>query len=209
MWCCIPTRGITLFPADVSFDVLKNETIGIIGPNGAGKTTLLSLIAGTQKPTSGQILFDQTPISKLRPYQVPRLGIARTYQVPRPFRKLTVAENIKVSSLVGGTRSPWGHRHVEQILAATGLASLSERPANSLTLLQLKRLELAKALATTPRILLLDEIGSGLTNEELHTLADIIAGIRGKGVTIVLVEHIIDFISQLEVSSRCWLWAEH
>jgi len=182
---------------DISFKVNKNEIIGIIGPNGAGKTTLLSLIAGTQKPTKGQIMFGNHSVQKLRPYQVTRLGIARTYQVPRPFAQLSVSDNIRVSSLVGVPRSPWGHKHVEHILNITGLESIADRPAGSLGLLQLKRLELAKALATSPKILLLDEIGSGLTDDELKTLIDLIRNIRDLGITMMLVEHIIDFIVEL------------
>ena len=184
--------------ADVSLGVERGEVLGVIGPNGAGKTTLLGLVAGGHRPSSGEINFDGHRVDRLSTHRVARLGVGRTYQTPRPFTGMTVRENLQVAA-AGGRRGRSGP-DVDEILAVTGLAGEAGRPAGALTLLALKRLELARALALAPGLLLLDEIGAGLTAPELRRLLDLLAAVRSLGVTMVVIEHVIDFI--MEVADR-------
>ena len=178
----------------VSLDLEPGEILGIVGPNGAGKSTLLSLIAGGQRPTSGEIWLGDQRIHGRRAYQVARLGIGRTFQTPRPFRRMTVRDNLRVSAAApawhrGDVRLP-----VDEILELTELTQFAGRQAGALTLLELKRLELARELALGPRLLLLDEIGAGLTPAEFARLAALLARIRQRGVALVVIEHVIQFI---------------
>ena len=176
----------------IDLDLAEGTSLGIIGPNGAGKTTLFNLIAGDLKPDAGTIRFAGADVTALPTHRRCAAGIARTYQIPRPFENLTVFETLLVGA-VYGQRKP--ERAVvdscAEVLARTGLLDRANRRAGTLTLLQRKRLELARALATGPRLLLLDEIAGGLTEGECHALVETIQAIRAGGITIVWIEHIV------------------
>ena len=172
--------------------VNPGEALGIIGPNGAGKTTLMNLIAGDVTVDAGRIHFDGQDITGWTPQRRCRAGIARSYQVPHPFVGLTVLENVLVGAVFGAGHGERAARPLAlQALARTGLADKADRLAGSLPLLDRKRLELARALATEPKLLLLDEIAGGLTEHEVQALLDTIRGIRADGVTVVWIEHIV------------------
>lgn len=179
------TDGLTLA-------VAPGEALGIIGPNGAGKTTLMNLIAGDLPLDAGTIRFDGRDITQLPAPQRCRAGIARSYQIPQPFVGLTVLENVLVGAVFGAGHGERAARPLAlRALERTGLAAKANRLAGSLPLLDRKRLELARALATEPKLLLLDEIAGGLTEHEVHELLDTIRTIRAEGVTIVWIEHIV------------------
>jgi branched-chain amino acid transport system ATP-binding protein len=176
----------------VDLDVTAGEALGIIGPNGAGKTTLFNLVAGDLRPDAGTIRFAGSDVSALPTHRRCAAGIGRTYQIPRPFENLTVFENLLVGAVYGaGKRERDAVAGCAAILAETGLAERANRRAGSLTLLERKRLELARALATGPKLLLLDEIAGGLTEGECRALVETIKAIRARGVTIVWIEHIV------------------
>jgi branched-chain amino acid transport system ATP-binding protein len=171
----------------------QGEAVGVVGPNGAGKTTMLNLLAGQLRPDSGRIRFDGRDVTALPARRRCALGIARTYQIPQPFPGMTVFEN----ALVGATFGSPGRSDGEAAAAAvaglerTGLLGRANRLAGSLTLLERKRLELARALATGPRVLLLDEIAGGLTEPEVHELIAMVRDLRSAGVSILWIEHIV------------------
>jgi branched-chain amino acid transport system ATP-binding protein len=178
----------------VDLAVEPGEIVGLIGPNGAGKTTLFNLITGTYRPNSGKILFDGADITSLPPHARCKLGIARTFQLVRPFPNLSVLDNVAVGSVYG--RAPASSRRAAEaralaMLARVGLQDRAGAPARSLTLVDRKRLELARALATRPRLLLLDELLAGLNPSEVVAAMDLVREIRASGVTIVLVEHLV------------------
>jgi len=177
---------------DLSFDLEKGEAIGILGPNGAGKTTLFNLISGDIKPDSGDILFNGNSILSLSPSDRCMAGFGRTYQVPHPFEKMSVFENVFVGAVYGNNHT---EKEAEElalyVLEQTGLIDKAETLAGKLSLLERKRLELAKALSTQPKILLLDEIAGGLTEHEVLELIDLIKEIRKDGVSIIWIEHIV------------------
>ncbi|MCX7173877.1 MAG: ATP-binding cassette domain-containing protein [Proteobacteria bacterium] len=177
---------------DLSFMLEKGAALGVIGPNGAGKSSMFHLIGGSLKPGAGQILLDGADITALRPEQRCRAGIARTFQVPQPFSKMTVFENLLVPSAFGaGAAEPDGDRYCVQVLEQTGLLRKANQPAGTLTLLERKRLELARALAARPRLLLLDEIAGGLTEHETAQLVETIKEINRSGTAIIWIEHIV------------------
>jgi len=179
------TDGLTL-------QVAPGEALGIIGPNGAGKTTLMNLIGGDVAADAGRIVFDGRDLTALPPAARCRAGIARTYQIPHPFVGLTVFENVLVGATFGAGHGESAARELAlAVLRRTGLAAKANRLAGSLPLLDRKRLELARALATEPRLLLLDEIAGGLTEHEVHALVDTVRAIRDEGVTLVWIEHIV------------------
>lgn len=176
----------------VDLDVAQGEALGIIGPNGAGKTTLFNLVAGDLAPEAGTIRFKGADITALGPHRRSAAGIGRTYQIPRPFETLTVFENLLVGAVYGGRKSERAAiEPCAEILRRTGLLARANRTAGTLTLLERKRLELARALATGPELLLLDEIAGGLTEGECRDLVETIKGIRAGGTTIVWIEHIV------------------
>ena len=176
----------------LNLQVTQGEALGVIGPNGAGKTTLMNLIAGDIPVNSGQVVFAGRDVTDLPPQERCRAGIARSYQVPHPFVGLTVYENVLVGAVFGADmRESAARAHVAQVLEQTGLAPKADRVAGALPLLDRKRLELARALATRPRLLLLDEIAGGLTDQEVRELLDTIRAIRAAGVTIIWIEHIV------------------
>ncbi|HEX2783163.1 MAG TPA: ABC transporter ATP-binding protein [Ilumatobacteraceae bacterium] len=178
---------------DFSFDVAEGEALGIVGPNGAGKTTLLNLVAGDLRPDRGTVSLGGDDLTKLPAHVRCHRGIGRTAQIPRPFEGLTVFENALVGSTFGISGRPLGNRDEAAILALeqAGMLDKANVVAGSLTLLDRKRLELARALATQPRLLLLDEIAGGLTEAEVLELVETIKQIRTTGIAIVWIEHIV------------------
>lgn len=176
----------------VSFAVDEGEALGIIGPNGAGKSTLFNLITGNIAADAGTILFDGADVTRLPPMRRCLAGVGRSFQIPQPFEKLTVFENLLVAASFGSRRSEAeASGRCAEILAETGLLARANDLAGSLSLLQRKRLELARALATGPKLLLLDEIAGGLTEGECAALVDTIGAIHAGGMTIVWIEHVL------------------
>jgi branched-chain amino acid transport system ATP-binding protein len=177
---------------DLSFTIDEREALGILGPNGAGKTTLFNLIGGDLRPDAGRVLLAGQDITRLPPHRRCRAGIGRSYQIPHPFSGMTVFENLLVAAVFGGTQTETkAADSCMGILERLGLAARANQLAGSLTLLDRKRLELARALATSPRVLLLDEIAGGLTEHEAAALISAIQYIRTQGVTIVWIEHVV------------------
>jgi branched-chain amino acid transport system ATP-binding protein len=175
---------------DVSFDVEEGGLFGLIGPNGAGKTTLLSIIAASQAPSSGSITFRGRDTTGARSFHAVRSGIARTHQVPKPFRSLSVLENVEVGCRFGcHDRSPSPSKDAAQVLEWVGIGHLKDMPASRLSVGDLKRLELARTLAARPKLLLCDEVCSGLTETEAASILRLLGEIRRAGTTILYVEH--------------------
>lgn len=186
---------------DVSFDVAQGEVLGILGPNGAGKTTLFNLISGDLRPNEGEMTFVGRALQGEPPYRRCQMGIGRTYQIPRPYSGMTTFENLLVAATFGGGRSEADSYAVcAQVLRDCELADKANKMAGTLTLLDRKRLELARAMASGPKLLLLDEIAGGLTEEEGRELVALIRRIRDRGVTIVWIEHVLHAI--LAVADR-------
>ncbi|MEL6572210.1 MAG: ABC transporter ATP-binding protein [Pseudomonadota bacterium] len=179
--------------ADAScFDVAQGEAVGILGPNGAGKTSLFNLITGAMRPDSGTIHFDGQDITKLPAAARCKMGVARSFQIPQPFVGMTVFENALVGATQGaGLRGRQAEAHALDVLTDTGLAGKANMRAGALSLLERKRLELARALAAKPRLLLLDEIAGGLTDAECGALIDTIKRIHANGTTIIWIEHVV------------------
>jgi branched-chain amino acid transport system ATP-binding protein len=176
----------------ISLQVAAGEAVGIIGPNGAGKSTLFSLISGDLRPDAGRITFDGADVTPLRPQARAARGIGRSYQVPQPFEGMTVLENLLVGAYFAGRkRVARPAEHCDAVLRRTGLAHKAAVRAGTLTLLERKRLELARALAISPRLLLLDEIAGGLTDPEAAALLATIRAIHAEGVTIIWIEHVL------------------
>jgi len=176
----------------VDFSAKKGEAVGIVGPNGAGKTTLFGVLAGSTAPSAGVITYQDTDITATSAAQRCHAGIARTHQVPRPFLGMTVFENLLTAATNGaGLTGYEAEAFAVRALIQTGMSPLANRPAAALGLLDRKRLELARALATAPKVLLLDEIGGGLTEGELHQLVTLISQLKDDGLTIVWIEHIL------------------
>jgi branched-chain amino acid transport system ATP-binding protein len=176
----------------ISLSVREGETLGILGPNGAGKTTLFNLISGDVRVDAGRVEYQGRDVTRLAPHQRCRAGIGRSYQVPQPFGAMTVFENLVTAGCFGGgqhERAAWETAH--QVLEETGLLPHANKPAGGLTLLNRKRLELARALATRPRLLLLDEIAGGLTDHEAQQLVGELRRIKERGVTMVWIEHVV------------------
>jgi branched-chain amino acid transport system ATP-binding protein len=185
----------------VQLEVAQGDALGVIGPNGAGKTTLFHLVTGLLKPDAGAIGFDGRDITHAPPRLRCIAGIARSFQIPHPFENLTVFENLLVAAIHGrGQREAQVIEACGDILERTGLIGFANRRAGTLNLLGRKRLELARALASAPRLLLLDEIAGGLTEAECQELVELIKEIKNSGVTIVWIEHIVHAL--LEVVSR-------
>ncbi len=170
----------------------RGDILGIVGPNGAGKTSLFGLISGELAPDAGEIRFAGSPITRLDAAARCRLGIGRTFQVPRPFGGLTVFENVLVAAQQGlGLRARASYPAATEVLERTGLATLANTPAERLGLLHRKRLELARALASGPSLLLLDEVAGGLTDPEVAELVEIVGSIQEQGVAVVWIEHVV------------------
>ena len=177
---------------DLSFALAEGEALGVLGPNGAGKSTMFNLITGDLRPDSGTVRFDGSDITGVAAHARCRRGIGRSYQIPHPFAKMTVFENLLVGAAFGtGEREQALYGHCAAVLERTGLIAKANVLAGRLTLLERKRLELARALATRPRLLLLDEIAGGLTEGECHSLVETIQRVRGEGVSIIWIEHVV------------------
>lgn len=188
----------------ITFSLAASDAIGIVGPNGAGKTTLLSVLVGAHAPTAGRVRFRGEDITTLAAPERCRRGIVRTHQIPRPFLGMTVFENVLTAACNGGGRE--GEEAYGEALAAlaqSGMTTLANRRAETLGLLDRKRLELARALATKPTLLLLDEIGGGLTDGEAQDLVAIIGSVRATGIAIVWIEHIVHILVQLAERLIC------
>jgi branched-chain amino acid transport system ATP-binding protein len=184
---------------DLSLSVEPGELVGILGPNGAGKTTLFNLITGTVKPNAGTIRFDGQDVTSLDASRRCHMGIARSFQVPHPFVGMTVYENILVGATFGRSRARPEARAL-QVLRQTGMAGKANVLAGGLSLLDRKRLELARALAADPKLLLLDEIAGGLTDSECGALLEMIREVHAEGVTIIWIEHVVHAL--MEVAKR-------
>ena len=187
--------GRVVVADDLSFSLARGETLGVVGPNGAGKTSVLNLITGNLPLDRGRILLDGADISRVASHDRARLGIARTFQIPLPFAGLTVFENVLLAATYAGARRPEGGDSTSissDALERTQLLPRANVMAESLPLLDRKRLELARALAARPRLLLLDEIAGGLSEPEVDALTDTIRGLKADGLTILWIEHIVE-----------------
>jgi branched-chain amino acid transport system ATP-binding protein len=184
--------GAVVVAHQIDLALTEGEALGIIGPNGAGKSTLFGIASGTVAPDAGRVLLAGTDVTRLAPERRCRLGIGRSFQIPQPFHGMSVFENLVVAAAFG---SDHGERDVYprcvELLEHCALAEKANRTAGSLTLLDRKRLELARALATAPRVLLLDEIAGGLTEHECAALVDLIRSIHRRGVSIIWIEHVV------------------
>lgn len=177
---------------DVSLSVPAGQAVGIVGPNGAGKTTLLSIISGTEQASLGHVFFDGVDVTKQGAEHRSRSGIGRSFQIPRPFGNLTVFENtLSGASFGGGLRGHAAQNAALEALEVTGMMQFANVTAGTLSLLARKRLELARALATQPKLLLLDEIAGGLTEAECDSLIETIQNLKNSGVTVVWIEHVV------------------
>jgi len=184
--------GAIVVAERIDLALSSGEALGVIGPNGAGKSTLFNLITGMLRPDSGRVILDGRDITDLAPEDRCRAGIGRSFQIPLPFDHLSVFENLSVAALFGGGMGQAeAIQHCGRTLELTGLEAKANRPAGSLPLLDRKRLELARALATRPRTLLLDEIAGGLTEAECHELVETIRTIHAGGVGIIWIEHVV------------------
>jgi branched-chain amino acid transport system ATP-binding protein len=183
---------------DVDFSVAAGDAVGIVGPNGAGKTTLLNVLAGSLRPDAGRVTLDGADVTGRGAATRCRLGVGRAHQVPKPFGNMSVFENVLVSASAGGRkRGRKGYEAAVEALELCALLPLANRRAESLGLLHRKRLELARALATAPDVLLLDEIGGGLTDAEAVELVATISELRARGIGVVWIEHIVHVLVQV------------
>ena len=184
----------------ISLELDHKEIIGIIGPNGAGKTSFFNLLSGMFIPDSGSIVFDGHQITRTDPATRARMGVGRTFQVVRPFKGMTVAENVMVPLLVNDSSVSKAHNKAVELLGDLGIPQLADTPTEALTLAQRKRVEVARALATEPKLLLLDEVLAGLNSREVIDVLPFVTTVRDRGVTILMIEHIVSAV--LEVSDR-------
>lgn len=182
---------------DVSLSVNEGEILGLIGPNGAGKSTLFNMIAGTFPPTSGEIVFDGKPITRVRGTQRCAMGIARTFQVPRSFDSMTVIDNVMVGGFVRHSRASAARAAALNTLDFVGLAARADAPASELTPPEKRRLEMARAMATDPKLLLLDEVMTGLTPSEAKAGVELVRRVRQRGITVIMVEHVMEIVMTL------------
>jgi branched-chain amino acid transport system ATP-binding protein len=184
--------------SEVSFEVPDGEVLGVIGPNGAGKTTLLNCISGVFRPDEGEINFQGRQISGRRPHQVAELGIGRTFQIVKPFLSMTVRENAAVGAIFGSAQARMGtgaaFRYADEVLDLVGLSHKRDLPVGNLTVPDRKRLEIARALSTKPRLLLLDEVMAGLNAVEVDEALDMVRKVHASGITIMLIEHVMRVI---------------
>lgn len=183
---------------DVTFEVEEGEALGIIGPNGAGKSTLFNLITGNLRADSGAVILDGADVTRQSPMQRCNLGVGRSFQIPQPFGKLTVYENLMVAAQFGGQKD--GRVAPEfcmNILERTNMLRYADTESGGLPLLQRKRLELARAMATSPRLILLDEIAGGLTEAECGELVDTVRSIHAEGTTIIWIEHVLHALTSV------------
>jgi branched-chain amino acid transport system ATP-binding protein len=190
-------RGVVALDA-ISLVVRPGEIIGLIGPNGAGKTTLVNVVTGVHRPSEGTIRFKGEPITRLRPDQIARRGISRTFQIVQPFPEMSVVENVAAAALFGGGAPSVAEARTaaREWLSFCGLGAEVEKSASSLTLAGRKRLELAKGLALRPKLLLLDEVNAGLNPAEIDHALDLIGAIAASGITVLLIEHLMKVVTR-------------
>jgi branched-chain amino acid transport system ATP-binding protein len=186
--------GALMAVDDVSFSVRQGELVGLIGPNGAGKSTLYNLIAGAIVPSSGEIDFSGRTITGWKPFQATRAGVARTFQIPKPYRHMSVIENVSLCALLHDRTVAAAHESAEVVLAEVGLGEYAEAPISVLTVGSLKRLEVARALALRPSLVLFDEIMAGLAPNEIEETTRLVAGLPARGITVIWVEHVMHAI---------------
>ena len=180
-----------------SLDVRQGEIVGLIGPNGAGKTTLFATVAGFHRPDAGTVAFDGKAITGLAPHRICAAGMVRTFQITQPFAGISVRENIMVGAYFRTADRRLAAREAEAVAAMVGMADQLDRRGSDLTVAGRKRLELARALATGPRLLLLDEVMAGLNPTEIVEIVEVIKAIRSSGVTILLIEHVMQAVTSL------------
>jgi branched-chain amino acid transport system ATP-binding protein len=184
--------GAVVVADGIGLTLNEGEALGIIGPNGAGKTTLFGMATGTVAPDSGRVLYYGEDITRLAPERRCRLGLARSFQIPQPFSGMTVFENVVVAAAFGaGEREAAVYDRCAELLDRCGMLDKANQRAGGLTLLDRKRLELARALATKPRVLLLDEVAGGLTEHECTALVTLIKDVRSSGISIIWIEHVV------------------
>ena len=182
---------------DLSFTLEPGEIVGLIGPNGAGKTTTFSMLAGFITPTSGEILFQGKRINEMKPHQVCKLGLTRTFQIVQPFPDMTALENIMVGAFVRYPNTADAKRKAVEMLERVNLAHKADTLGKNLTLMEQKRLEIGKALATEPNLLLLDEVAAGLKDAEVDTILALVRQLNNEGITFLIVEHLMKVIMNL------------
>ncbi|MEP9380473.1 ABC transporter ATP-binding protein [Aquabacter sp. CN5-332] len=185
---------------DLSMSVAQGEFVGVIGPNGAGKTTVMNLVTGYMRPSSGDVLFEGKSLVGLAPYKISHRGVGRTFQVVRPFSEMSVEDNVMTGALFSGSRTnnlSKARKAAQLPMELTGLTHKRNMHAGALTLGEKKKLELARALATEPRLLLLDEVMGGVTRGEVDDLMVVLQRIHASGVTIVMIEHLVEVIMAL------------
>jgi len=203
---CLDVKGLSMWFGglaannDVSFSVAEGEIVSIIGPNGAGKSTLFNCVTGFYKPTSGSVTFYGKEISRMGADRICKLGIARTFQIVQVISDMTILENVTTGALLRYNRIKPAREKAEEILAFTGLLEKKDYLAPALTIADKKRLEVSMALATQPRLLMLDESMAGLTKVELNQIIDLIKKVRDSGVTLVVVEHVMEAV--MKISDR-------
>jgi len=185
---------------DITFQVQQGEVLGVVGPNGAGKTTLFNSLSNFHKLTSGEIFFEGKRINHLQPYQVAHLGIARTFQIPQAMGEMTVYENVLVAAMGKDKDEKRTEENTRLTVAMCGLAGLTDKMAKSLNVMQKKRLEIARAIAIKPKLLLLDETMAGLTGVERVEAVNLVRRIHQMGVTILMIEHVMEVV--MNVSDR-------
>jgi branched-chain amino acid transport system ATP-binding protein len=187
----IRTFGALKAVAGVSFSIRAGELVGLIGPNGAGKSTLYNVIAGAIAPSSGQVVFRGQPVAGWKPYQAARAGVARTFQIPKPYRHLSVLENVALSALLHERSVAAARESAGAVLAEVGLDGYLDAPVGNLTVGLLKRLEVARAIALRPSLILFDEIMAGLTPSEVKGMTSLVAALPARGITVIWVEHVL------------------
>jgi branched-chain amino acid transport system ATP-binding protein len=200
---CLEVRGVSkrfgglLAVADASFSVAEGSITGLIGPNGAGKTTLFAIVSGFEPPTTGEVLWRGARITGQAPHRLAQAGIARTFQIVQPFAGLSVRENIAVGAFLRHRGRAEAIALAEQVAAQVGLTGELDKPAAALTVAGRKRVELAKALATQPSLLLLDEVLAGLNPSEVRDIVPVVRGIRDMGITVLMIEHVMQAVMNL------------
>ena len=182
---------------DATLDVAEGSITGLIGPNGAGKTTLFAVIAGFEKPSAGLVLLEGEDITGREPHHLARMGLARTFQIVQPFAGLTVRENIAVGAFLREAKRSAALDIAQQVAAQVGLADQLDKPASALTVAGRKRLEVARALATRPKLLLLDEVLAGLNPSEVRDIVPVVRAIRDAGITVLMIEHVMQAVMNL------------
>lgn len=182
---------------DLSFEVEEKEIVGLIGPNGAGKTTTFNLITGFILPSAGEVIFDGRPLKNLKPHQICKLGLTRTFQIAQPFPNITTLENVLIGAYVRYPSTAAAERKAREALERMRLSHKADELAKNLTLIELKQLEIAKALATEPKMLLLDEVAAGLNPAEIEEILELVQELNDQGITLLIVEHVMKVIMNL------------